>query len=143
MEIEKNLKGFKEEMVQFRENEHFKVVERLTALEKKFTQMKSKAGNAEKEVSNQGTSRLNDEEADAMHEKVSNLELLIQSLREDVTAAFRDVHDRINNEKGGIIDNSLLLDLEQQLFDRMQKMIGELKFADRGETKKALKELNR
>lgn len=77
MELEKNLNGFKEEMVHFRENEHYKLVERLTSLEKKFTQMKSKAGSVEKEVSNQGASRLNEEDADMMHDKVSNLELLI------------------------------------------------------------------
>jgi hypothetical protein len=43
------------------------------------------------------------------------------------------------------LDYNQLQDVEKQLMDRLQEMVADLakKFADRSETKKALKELNR
>jgi len=73
--------------------------------------------------------------------RVDALENLLNQLREELQNALREMQEQLNMK----LDYSQLQDLEKQLLDRLQEMVADLakKFADRSETKKALKELNR
>lgn len=76
-----------------------------------------------------------------LNERMASLEEQMAALRDQLLNTLKEMQDQLNMK----LDFNALTDLEKQLMDRLQEMVAGLakQFADRGDTKKGLKALER
>lgn len=131
-DLNKSLDYVRDDYNSFRDKNFESLKDRVYTLEKKFNNLNSGA--------NGNNSTPIDNETD-QNDRSGEYSGDVSGLRTEMMNLFRDMGDQLNNK----LDIDALKDLEQQLMDRLQEMVAGLakQFADRGETKKALKELNR